>query len=102
MLTVLDGIPAHQLAEQAVGFIQQRQRALFELVEKLVPRYLDQRLMLGIRRIGKHDAHDPNVAVLVRAFDRGWLAAVLPRHVRPRAGLSYRPRVFLSCESFFA
>ena len=62
LLAAFQRVPAHNFAEQALLIVEQRQVALLELLEKLLPRNLDQALVLGLLVVGEHDADDAHIS----------------------------------------
>src|SRR4051812_28804879 len=76
VLPLLGRVAADDLREQALLVVEQRQLALLELLEELVPGDLGQRVVLGLRVVREHDADDADVVALVRPLHRRRLAAL--------------------------
>src|SRR5690606_9233944 len=94
-LAALGGVPADDLVEHALLVVEQREVALVELLEELVPGDLDQALVLRLLRVREHDADDTDVVALVSPVDRRRLAALalgpLADGLVVRGGLGHDP-----------
>ncbi len=79
LLARFERVSADDLAEKTVLLVKERQPALFELLEELIPGNLDEIFVLGARRLREHDPDDADTVVLMRALDGRRFAAVLFR-----------------------
>ena len=84
MRTLLGRVATDNLAEKGTFLIDERELPLVEFLKELVPGDFRQRVVLGLRIVRKHDADDSDIALLMRAADRGGLAAL---RLRPFANL---------------